>query len=157
MKTLQKIALLAVLFSGSLLSCSKHQNENDFDPSDAFYETYTGVLGAGVETPENYLQLKLEDHGSLLTINANKALPGLGNWEVEGNNFSGSFRYNADNVKITLAGSLDDKENIITGTWGYGENKTGGGSFVVVKEKRRLAIAETKDEPGHFLMARYLL
>ena len=142
MKTFKTITTFAVLLSAILLSCSKEKNEEIYDPTTSFYETYTGRQGAGVEEPASFLQLKLEDHGSLLSFNSGKALPGSGSWEVEGDKFKGSFRQNPDNVKITLSGTFDEKENKIFGTWGYGENTIGGGSFYVVKEFDKVNLAK---------------
>lgn len=154
MKTFQKFALLAVLFSGVLLSCSKEKNGKLDHLEGSYYQTYTGKQGAGVEEPGSFLQLKLEDHGTLLTFNSNNALPCSGSWEIEGNHFKGFFRQNPNNVKITLAGTVDEVENKIYGTWGYGENTIGGGSFYVKNEKTILAKKES--QPASLLMIRFL-
>jgi len=150
MKTLQMIAICGLLLTG-LFSCTK-EKEAVYDPIDEMYETYTGKQGAGVEDPANYLQLKLEDHGSLLSFNSHKALPGSGSWEISGNRFRGSFRQGDNNMTVTLEGTYDPASHKISGSWGYGEFPIGGGSFYVVKEENKTAMAKHQQRAAGVLL-----
>jgi len=153
MKNLITLALAAVIFSGSLISCSKEKNEAETIAPDSITGTYTGRQGAGADEPANYLELKMLDQGSLLRFNAGKHLPGTGSWDITGNRFSAFFRQSNDNVKISLAGDYDASENKITGTWGYGDNTVGGGSFYVIREKEKNLVAKNDNKvPGVFLV-----
>lgn len=139
MKTLRMIAICGILLPG-FLSCSK-EKEARFDPIDSMYETFTGKQGAGTEDPADFLQLKLEEHGSLLSFSTGKALPGKGMWMLSGHRFRGTFRQSIDNMQITLEGVYDPVENKISGSWGYGEFAIGGGSFYVENKKHSPLLA----------------
>ena len=145
--------LATFILSAAFVSCSKEKSLKRFDP-DSLGHIYTGKQGAGVEEPGGFFRLQLEDHGSLLTFNSSKGLPGTGSWEIESGHFRASFRQHPDNVKITLSGTIDN-ENAIYGTWGYGENATGGGTFYV--ENERTLLAKKQVIIPNFLMLRCYL
>lgn len=151
MKWLQMIAVGGLLLAG-FSSCSKEKEEL-YDPVDAMYETYTGRQGAGVEEPGNFLRLQLDNNGSLLAFTGNEAMAGAGSWEVNGPRFNGRFRQRSNNMIMHLSGVYDPLENKITGTWGYGEFTTGGGSFYIVKDSRQTAsLKKKKNFPaGNFI------
>ena len=146
------MTLVWVIIAGTMLSCKKEKAEDLYDPINSLYQTYTGKQGAGVHKPGSFLKLKMEDHGSLFTMDAVDQLNGSGAWNMQGNRFSGNFRQGAAFVKVSLSGELDPATHTIVGTWGYGDNSTGGGSFYLVKEENTTLLAQN----SHILLDVFL-
>ncbi|RYD74843.1 MAG: hypothetical protein EOP53_17520 [Sphingobacteriales bacterium] len=124
-----------------LISCSKKNEEIRAEFTDTAYDTYIGKRGDGVEYPHNFLQLKLEPDGSLLTLNSNNELAGIGRWQINGAVFTGQFNLSDENRKISLSGTYDPAKSTITGSWGYGAFSVCGGSFYLQKQPGKMISA----------------
>ncbi|RYY66646.1 MAG: hypothetical protein EOO13_15515 [Chitinophagaceae bacterium] len=146
MKSILAMTILSVMTAVIVFSCKKQKAEDLYDPINSLYQTYTGKQGAGVHKPGSFLKLKMEDHGSLFTMNAADQLNGSGSWSIKANRFSGNFRQGADFVKISLSGYQDPVTHKIEGTWGYGDNISGAGSFYLEKEENKTLLAQNNNQ-----------
>lgn len=108
LKTLGLGLLLAFVF----VACKK---DND-PPAFAIEGFWEGKLGSGNVTPNGYFGIKIKPGAVLERYNGSGSLSATGTWQLNGNNFTGTYTFTSGTV-VNLTGTIDKGQNKLSGTW----------------------------------------
>jgi hypothetical protein len=92
--------------------------------------TWKGTYGNGNTNSPNFYSFKLNADGTMQVLDANNGVIASGTYTFNNNQLSCTYRYNNGSTfsaAATLSGSQLD------GTWGSGNNASGGGRWVMSK------------------------
>ena len=115
--------LAIVVMASVLISCKKDK------PEAVITGKWEGKFGELTETPAYHYGFVVKPDGTLVRINPNGLVEGLGEWGAIGTAFTGWYTMGSENYKFSLAGTYDEPAGKITGTWGMGDNTENGGLF----------------------------
>lgn len=120
--------LAIIVMATVLVSCKKDK------PEPVITGKWEGKFGELTETPVYHYGFVVKPDGTLVRINPNGLVEGLGEWEASGTAFTGWYTMGSENYKFSLAGTYDEPAGKITGTWGMGDNTVNGGLFFLNKK-----------------------
>jgi hypothetical protein len=95
---------------------------------------WVGKYGNGSASPSFYYAFVIKSNGTLEEINQLGVKIGEGIWTISGNKFVATLHYLANpSGGFSVDATLNEGKNNLTGTWGYGNNVSDGGSFYMNK------------------------
>ena len=132
---LLKIAVLSLLCASAFTACKKDKDNGTITNTSDIAGNWVGKYGNGSDVPNIYYAFIIKSNGTLDEVNKYGVKIGEGTWTISGNKFLATAHYLANpsggfSVNATLSG---DKINL-TGTWGYGNNASDGGTFYMHKQ-----------------------
>ncbi len=89
---------------------------------------WVGTYGDGESSKPNFYSFQLNNDGTMQLVNERGAIIANGNYSVTNNVITGNYSYTKGS-SISFIGTL--LKNTISGTWGVGNNGSGGGKWVM--------------------------
>lgn len=131
MKTL-KICALTALMLAPLWSCQK----NDPAPAtESISGIWEGKYGNGTKTPDWFWSFKIDPNGVIHELNSTGDKIGDGIWTQSGDKFLSTYHNDSPyNATYSLKATYNTSERTLTGTWGFGNNDSDGGTFKLAKK-----------------------
>lgn len=127
-----KFAIVALLMSAAFSSCKK-DNDNDFTPpsNKTIEGKWVGKYGYDNDAPSIYYCLNVKSAGIIEELNSSGASKCTsGTWSLNGNQFSAKYQWKAPlNTIFSVVATYDPATGKLSGTWGWGDNTTGGGKW----------------------------
>lgn len=127
-----KNAMFAMLASVLFIACSK---DKDSTPAPQTLEgRFVGQYKFTNSAPTYYYSLNFKAGGILEEINSSNQKIGEGTWQLNGSTMTASYHYTFGNqTAFSLSATFDGSLNKLTGTWGFDNSATDGGTFEMVK------------------------
>ena len=120
-----KFAVAALLFPMFLLSCSK-----DNDTASPVEGKWQGLYGNDGGVPSYLYRLNVRHGGVIEELNSAGMVKGSGSWNFSGNTFTAHYQWKAPlNTVFTIKATYDPSTNKLTGTWGFDDDATDGGTW----------------------------
>jgi hypothetical protein len=94
-----------------------------------FVGRWVGTWGNGTQENPNYYSFHFNGDGTLQLYNQSNEVIANGTYQVTGNQITGSYNYTTGGT-FSVSGSVD-AAGILRGTWGSGNNVSGGGRWVM--------------------------
>lgn len=118
-----------LLMAVVLVSCKK-----DDGATPGVTGNWEGKFGELTETPTYHYSFFVKPDGTLVRLGANDLVEGLGEWQLNGTEFTGWYTMGSANYKFSLKGEYKEATGKITGSWGMGDNTVNGGQFYLNKK-----------------------
>ena len=122
--------LAMVLLATFFFACKKETTTG----TTGFTGIYQGKWGDITGDPHSFFKLEFKPGGNLIRYNESGQVTATGNWVMNGLEVEASYIHNANNEKHSIKGIYTDFDGEIMGTWGYGNNKANGGTFMLKKQ-----------------------
>jgi len=129
-----KTLMAALVVATTFMSCSK---DDDPAPSNPYAGNYKGKYGNDNDVPGWYYYNQLKSNGTVYEEGGNELSPNKGNgtWSINGTTFTSKVTYyQGSSLTYSMTGTYDPVLKKITGTWGYDNSNTDGGTFYLVKQ-----------------------
>lgn len=128
-----KITMIALMFSGIFMACSK---DNDGNSNPVSIEgRWVGKYGNGSANPSIYYSLNFKSGGIIEEYNSSDQKLGEGTWEMTGNTITAHYNWLPPNSSsYTIVAAFNSSQGKLLGNWGYGNNATNGGLFEMTKQ-----------------------
>jgi hypothetical protein len=131
MKTLRIYALSALVFA-ILFGCQKDEPKPITESISGVWE---GKYGNGTKTPDFYWSFRIHANGVVDELNNAGDKIGDGIWTKSGDNFLSTYHNDTPyNATYSLKATYNTSEATLTGTWGYGNNDSDGGTFKLTQK-----------------------
>lgn len=115
------VALLPLL----LMACSKDKHTDT-----PVTGTWNGLWGNDNATPIYLYRLNIKPGGVIEELNAAGLVKGSGTWQLNGNSFTAHYQWKAPlSTVFTVAATYNPASHSLSGTWGFDNSPTGGGTW----------------------------
>lgn len=92
---------------------------------------WKGTFGSGANNGPNYYSFQLNTDGTMLVLDGAGKSIATGTYTFSNNQLNGFYRYNGATNGFSVAATLTGTQ--LNGTWGSGNNTSGGGRWVMNK------------------------
>ncbi len=96
---------------------------------------WEGKFGYGTDQKGYPYAFHIKPGGILERIDTSGNVTGTGVWEMSNKMFSGI--YNTNGSIFSLLAAFDDRQGKLLGNWGYGNSASDGGTWEMVKKRRK--------------------
>jgi hypothetical protein len=93
--------------------------------------TWTGTYGTGQNNAPSFYSFKLNTDGTMQVADARGNAIAKGSYTFLNNQLNGTYVYTNNNTAFSFAATLSGTQ--LNGTWGSGNNTSGGGKWVMNK------------------------
>lgn len=131
MKTLKICALTALMFA-ALLGCKK---DDPAPVTESIAGRWEGKYGNGTKTPDWFWSFEISPGGVIDELNSSGDKIGDGIWTLSGDKFLSTYHNDFPyNATYSLKATYNSSEKTLTGTWGFRNNDSDGGTFKLTKK-----------------------
>jgi hypothetical protein len=115
------------------LACSKDEATSK-PPTTSVEGDWIGNYGFGSDAPQIYFRLNIKSGGVIEELNKSGQSKGSGTWTLSGNTFKAKYKWTIlSGSTYSVQATLNTATGQLSGTWGYDDNPSDGGKFVVSK------------------------
>ena len=125
------IAMALVIAASTFVYCKK----DPVTTTAGIEGMYVGKWGDVTGDPHTFYKIELKKGGSLKRFDETGAVTANGTWKLTGIEMEASYTHSNGEMH-SIGGLYTGFNGEINGTWGYGNSKAGGGTFLLKKKVR---------------------
>jgi hypothetical protein len=127
-----KSYVLTMLVLTTLLGCRK---DDPAPVQESISGVFEGKYGNGTKTPDFFWGFEIKPGGVINELNSAGEKIGDGIWTKSGDKFLATYHNDTPyNATYSLKAVYSTSEHTLTGTWGFGNNDSDGGTFRLTRK-----------------------